>query len=129
MQLIKRDDMERLTLPGRTIQKAVGKDGLVRSGKMTVGFATYSPATGPMPEPHQHAEETVYIASAKNGWVRFGPAKDQMGEPVAVETGQILHFPEMEWHIFEFADDGHVDAMFIYGQVDNIRPEEMQKKG
>jgi hypothetical protein len=82
-----------------------------------------------MLEPHQHAEETVFIASAKDGWVKFGPAKNKMGEPIPVEAGQVLHFPEMEWHIFEFNEGGHVDAMFIYGQVDNIRPEEMQKKG
>lgn len=127
MKLIKRDDMPKQMLPGRALQKAVGKESLVSSAKMTVGFATYSPESGPMPEPHHHAEETVYIASAKDGWVRFGPEKDQMSEPVTVETGQILHFPELEWHIFEFKEGGHVDAMFIYGQVDNIRPEEMPK--
>jgi hypothetical protein len=32
----------------------------------------------------------------------------------------------MEWHAFEFDDDGFVELIFIYGQVENIRPEDKE---
>jgi hypothetical protein len=32
----------------------------------------------------------------------------------------ILHFAELEWD-----EDGYIDALFIYGQVDNIRPDQI----
>jgi hypothetical protein len=38
---------------------------------MTVGFAHYSDESGPM-EPHHHAEETIYIVDARNGYIRPG---------------------------------------------------------
>ncbi|MHB1006108.1 MAG: cupin domain-containing protein [Chloroflexota bacterium] len=126
MEIVRRAEIDAQRLPGRAVQKAVGKDGVVRSGKMTVGFARYDPEAGPM-APHQHAEETVYIVDARDGWVRHGLARDQLGVPVTLEAGTVLHFPDLEWHVFEFGPGGFVDAMFIYGQVDNIRPEEMRR--
>ena len=124
MQVIRREDLERLQLPGRIIQKAVGKDAALTSAQMTVGFGRYSAESGPM-EPHQHAEETCYIISAQDGWLRYGPHPDQLGEPVPLEAGMILHVPELEWHVFEYGEGGHVEIIFIYGQVDRIRPEEI----
>jgi hypothetical protein len=122
MDLIRRADVPAQALPGRAIQSVVGKDAHVASGKMTVGFARYSPATGPM-EPHNHAEETIYVVGARDAWVRFGNDPSQLGARQALETGMVLHFPELEWHQFGFEGDGYVDALFCYGQVDNIRPE------
>jgi mannose-6-phosphate isomerase-like protein (cupin superfamily) len=110
-------------LPGRDIQKAVGLDSSSWSNKMTVGFAHYSAQIGPM-EPHHHAEETVFIIDVSNGWVEFGEDKDNLKERVPLEKGMILHIPEMEWHAFRCGQDGYVDIIFIYGQTDNIRPEE-----
>lgn len=124
MRVIIRDRLESLSLPGRVIQKAVGKDSTVQSAKMTMGFGHYSAASGPM-EPHQHAEEICYVLSAEKSWVRFGSSKEQLTEKVDLETGMTLHFAEMEFHVFEYADDGHVDLIFFYGQVDRIRPEEI----
>ena len=124
MYLIKREDLQKEFLPGRTIQKAVGKDAVSSSGRMTMGFAHYSDQSGPM-EPHHHAEEIVYILSAKDGWVRMGDTPDQLGQPIELKTGITLHFPPLEWHVFEFKPGGHVDIIFFYGQVDNIRPEEI----
>jgi hypothetical protein len=124
MKYFRRDDLEKVMLPGRVIQTAVGKDGPAKSGRMTVGFARYSAESGPM-EPHHHAEEVVYILDAKNGWVRYGPEKDKLGDPVPLESGMILHNPSLEWHVFEHGEGGFVDIVFIYGQVDRIRPEEM----
>ena len=126
MQLLKRGYLEEIQLPGRVIQKAVGKDAASFSTRMTMGFARYSEESGRM-EPHRHAEEIVYILSARNGWVRCGPHADRLGPAIPLEAGMILHFPELEWHVFEFGESGHIDIVFFYGQVDNIRPEEILK--
>ena len=125
MLILERESLTRHHLPGRVIQKAVGKDSASTSGKMTMGFARYSAASGPM-EPHQHAEEIVYIVDAKAGWVRAGSEKDELGQPIPLEPGTTLHIPELEWHVFEYGEGGHVDIIFFYGQVDNIRPEEIE---
>jgi hypothetical protein len=126
MERTQRSSLERLELPGRVIQKAVGGDAESRSKseRMTMGFAHYSAESGAM-EPHHHAEEIVYVLSAEDGWVRYGPASDELGEPVPLEAGTILHFPPLEWHVFEYAEGGYVDIIFFYGQVENIRPEEI----
>jgi hypothetical protein len=128
MDVLKREELDRVTLPGRTLQKAVGGpgEGKVASAKMTVGFARYSEESGPM-EPHQHAEETIYVVGARDGWIRFGPTPQQLGERIALAAGTVLHFPELEWHVFEWDEGGFVDALYIYGQVDNIRPEQIQR--
>ena len=123
MEILRRTELSEHALPGRVIQKAVGKDSASESAKMTMGFATYSQESGPM-EPHHHAEEIVYILSAKDGWVRYGDSKEALPEKVALEPGTTLHIPSLLWHVFEFGEGGHVDIIFFYGQVDNIRPEE-----
>jgi len=127
VELVRRQSLETIELPGRTIQKAVGGDpeSRFKSGKMTMGFARYSAESGAM-EPHHHAEEIVYILGAEDGWVRHGPSPDDLGAPVPLEDGVVLHFPELEWHVFEYGEGGHVDIIFFYGQVENIRPEEIE---
>jgi hypothetical protein len=126
VRIIKREELKREKLPGRIIQDAVGKDACSRSTRMTMGFGLYSEESGPM-EPHQHAEEIIYILSAKDSWVRHGSSRDQLGSPIPLQSGMTLHFPELEWHVFEYDEGGHVDLIFFYGQVDNIRPEEIMK--
>lgn len=123
MKLMKREHLNSEHLVGRVIQKAVGQDSPSLSSEMSVGFAHYSAKSGNM-EPHQHAEEVCYIIDAENGWFRFGPEPNQLGDAIALEKGMILHNPPMEWHVFETDKDGFVDIIFIYGQVSNIRPEE-----
>jgi hypothetical protein len=76
-------------------------------------------------EPHHHAEEVVYIIDARDGWMRYGPGKEQLGERVPLHAGMVLHIPSLEWHVFGYEAGGYVDIAFIYGQVDQIRPEEM----
>lgn len=125
MELIERDRLTKESLPGRVIQKAVGNDAFSTSGKMTMGFARYSDESGPM-EPHHHAEEIVYILSADRGWVRKGDEQENLGAEIPLKAGMTLHFPPLEWHVFEFEPGGHVDIIFFYGQVDKIRPEEME---
>jgi hypothetical protein len=124
MNYFRRAEVDRVRLPGRVIQTAVGKDALSRSQKITMGFAHYSAESGPM-EPHQHAEEVVYILDARDGWMRYGPGKDELGERIPLEGGMVLHIPPLEWHVFGYDEGGYVDIVFIYGQVDRIRPEEM----
>lgn len=125
MTILKRENTNQVVLPGRAVHKAVGKDGASQSAKMTLGFARYAEEYGPM-EPHHHAEEALYIIDAKDGWVRFGHGPDDLGEPVTLEPGMILHVPELEWHVFECGKGGYVEVLFFYAQVDNIRPEEIE---
>jgi len=121
MRLVKREDVKKKPLPGRMLQLVVGKEGSVSpSSVMTMGFAHYSAESGLM-APHRHTEEIVYILSAQDGWTRYGGVGDEpneLGEPVTLEAGMTLHFPENEWHVFEFDEGGHVDIIFFYSQAD-----------
>ena len=128
MDVVKRSNLDRVKLAGRTLQKAIGGpgEGEVTSTKMTVGFARYSAESGPM-EPHHHAEESIYVVDARDGYVRWGTAADRLGVRVQLEAGMILHFPELEWHGFEWDEGGCIDALFIYGQVANIRPDQINR--
>jgi len=125
MKIFTRDELPIETLPGRQIQKGVGKDALSNSGKITMGFARYSEESGDM-EPHHHAEEVCYVLDAKDGWICFGHTKDNLGDRIKLEKGMTIHNPPLEWHVFGFDQGGYVDIIFIYGQVDQIRPEEME---
>lgn len=125
MEMICRKDIPIELLPGRAIQKAVGAASMVSSEKMTVGFAHYSAESGPM-QPHNHTEETVVILDAKDGYVRYGDHVDTLDKRIELHPGMILHFPALEWHVFEYVGTGFVDIIFIYGQTDNIRPEQVR---
>jgi len=123
MELRKEHEISEDVLPGRMIRRAVGKNSAIESSEMTVGFARYAPEYGPM-EPHNHAEETVVVLDAKDGWVRRGAGPDSLPEKYILEKGDVLHFAPLEWHVFEFGPEGAIEALFIYGQVDNIRNED-----
>jgi hypothetical protein len=122
--VLHRNEIAKEALVGRVLQRAIGKNSASESQKMTVSFAHYSSESGAM-EPHHHAEETVYIIDARNGWIRKGPSKSNLPEKVPVSAGTVLHFDELEWHVFEYGAGGFIDALCIYGQVDNIRPEDI----
>jgi len=126
MKLINANELEQLMLPGRIIRKAVGSDGLAHSEKMTMGFATYCESCGKM-TPHNHAEETVFILKSEKGYFRHGQTVDTLGGRIKLEPGMIIHFDELEWHVFEYEVSGNVEIIYFYGQVDNIRPEEILK--
>ena len=113
-------------LPGRGIRRFVGRDSALGSEEMTVGTALYADEFGPM-EPHNHAEETVYVLDADRAWVRWGPAPDDLPQRIDLEAGVVINTPALEWHVFEWEPGGHVELLFIYGQVDDIRPEDMEK--
>ena len=126
MRSIRRADVPSDPLPGRAVQRIVGKGASLVSEEMTLGTARYADDYGPM-EPHNHAEETVVILSADRAWVRWGPTKDDLPERIDLEPGLVLNTPAWEWHVFEWKPGGHADILAIYGQVDNIRPEDMEK--
>jgi hypothetical protein len=117
MNLIKRDEIKRRPLPGRVIQLVVGKqDAASPSDVMTMGFAHYSAESGPM-SPHRHVEEVVFVLESTKGYVRFGGTGDQpteLGERIPLEVDMLMHFPENEWHVFEYEPGGHISITFFY---------------
>ncbi len=125
MDVAQRAGVPVVRLPGRDIQRIIGKDAFIASGRMTVGTARYSDDAGPM-APHQHAEECIVVLDARAARVRYGPAPDDLPTVIPLEAGVVLHIPELEWHVFEWDAGGHADCIVIYGQVDNIRPEDIQ---
>ena len=116
MKCFSRDELGKNLLPGRTIQRAIGNNSFASSQIMTVGFAHYSAEAGAM-EPHQHAEEAIYVTDAKNGWVEYGPQKDRLENKVPLTSGIVLHVPKGEWHVFRYSDEGFVDIVFMYAQI------------
>lgn len=125
MDAIRRAEVPVVRLPGRDIQRIIGKDAAKASGRMTVGTARYSDDAGPM-APHQHAEECIVVLEADGARVRHGRSPDDLPTVIPLEAGLVLHIPELEWHVFEWDAGGHADCLVIYGQVDNIRPEDIQ---
>jgi hypothetical protein len=93
---------------------------------MTMGFARYSEESGPM-EPHQHAEEICVVLSADKGRVRYGPQPENLANSTDLEAGMTLHVPELESHVFEYEPGGFIEIIYFYGQVDNIRPENINQ--
>ena len=126
MKHLHRNELSKELLPGRALQKAVGKDGPVTSAKMSVGYAIYSAVSGPM-EPHRHAEETVIVFACDRAYARRGESPEAMEERVVLQVGDVMHFDELEWHVFEYDEGGSLEIIFIYGQTENIRPEEILK--
>lgn len=113
MKHFSRDDVEKKVMPGRTLQMAMGRVAFSPSEHMTVGFAHYSVDAGPM-EPHQHAEESMYVIDAKDGWIEWGPEPDKLTEKVDLKAGMLLHAPPGEWHVFKYKEGGFVDIVFVY---------------
>lgn len=125
MRSIIRNNIAIQPLPGRDLQRAIGKDSYSESKKMTVGFAMYG-GEGEFP-PHMHAEEAVYVVNCKDAWILFGDSAEKLDGRERMHPGMLLHIGEGEWHKFVFEQGGYADLMFIYGQVDNIRPEDKGK--
>jgi len=125
MRSIRRADTPIDPLPGRGIRRFVGRKSSLDSEEMTVGTALYADEFGPM-TPHNHAEETVYVLEAERAWVRWGSSPDDLPNRIDLEPGVVINTPEWEWHIFEWEPGGHLEILFTYGQVDNIRPEDME---
>ncbi len=123
MDIITKDQLEEVPLPGRHIWKAIGKDGALHSEKMTLGFARFAASIGAA-EPHQHAEESIYVLDAYNAAIRWGSSKDALPHSQPLAKGLLLHIPAQEWHVFECGEEGFCEVLFFYAQTDNIRPED-----
>ncbi len=117
MKLILRDEIQINPLPGRGIQLVVGAANAASpSSTMTWGFAHYDASYGPM-SPHHHAEEVVFVLDADRAYVRhggFGDQPDALGERVPLQKDMIMHFPENEWHVFEYDEGGSMVITFSY---------------
>jgi hypothetical protein len=124
MRHVRRSEVPPDPLPGRAIQRIVGRDSRLDSERMTVGTARYADEYGPM-APHHHAEETIVVLEADRAWVRWGPGRDDLTNRVDLEAGLVINTPAWEWHVFEWQPGGHAEILFIYGQVDDIRPEDV----
>lgn len=127
MRSIHRADVTSDPLQGRTVQRIIGHAASLPSEEMTVGTARYADEYGPM-EAHHHAEESVVVLSADRAWVRWGPAKDDLPNRIDLEPGLFINTPAWEWHVFEWEVGGHAEILAIYGQVDNIRPEDVGRE-
>lgn len=123
MEYILKNNVNIDKLPGRGITRVVGKNSCFESGIMTVGYALYSKEYGVM-EPHSHAEETVVVIKAIKGYVSWGDTKDNLINTMKLEEGMILHIPESEWHSFHYEEEGMIEIIFIYGSIDDCRPED-----
>ena len=127
MEYGKRKDLEIDALPGRGLQRAIGKNSHFDSDSMCVGYALYHKEYGVM-QPHHHAEETVIITRAEKGWVAWGDDEHNLDHKAPLEEGMILHIPENEWHAFYYEEGGCVEIIFIYGDTKNCRPEDNKKE-
>ena len=58
--------------------------------------------------------------------MKWGSGKDSLEHTVELHEGDLMRFPPLEWHVFGYKEGGYLDALCIYGQVTNIRPEEIQ---
>jgi len=125
MRTTRRLDTAIEPLPGRGLRRFVGRNSSLESEEMTVGTALYADEFGPM-EPHNHAEETVYVLESDRAWVRWGSDPEDLPNRIDLEPGVVINTPSLEWHVFEWEPGGHLEILFIYGQVDNIRPEDME---
>jgi hypothetical protein len=127
MRSVHRDDTVVDALPGRGLRRFVGRASRLDSEEMTVGTARYADEFGPM-QPHQHAEETVYVLEAERAWVRWGASAEDLPNRIDLRPGVVINTPAWEWHVFEWEPGGHIELLFIYGQVDDIRPEDMENR-
>lgn len=123
MEHIHRNDIPQRPLPGRVVQNAVGRESAAASEKMTVSFCRYCAGSGPM-QPHRHAEETVVVLDCRDAFVRYGSGPDCLEHTAELQKGDVMHFPAREWHVFGYREGGFLDALCVYGQVTDIRPEE-----
>lgn len=123
LRYVNKNEVEIEALPGRGLLRIIGKNSCFDSSVMSVGYALYSEEYGVM-EPHNHAEETVIITRVKDGYVSWGEHANNLTHSLKLEAGMVLHIPEKEWHVFTYDQGGYVEIIFIYGNSENLRPED-----
>jgi hypothetical protein len=127
MELIKKDGLPIKEMLGRAASTAIGfKEAKYHSEKMTYGYGRFDQKYG-IAQPHNHAEELVYIVDCKNATIRYGETEQTLCEPVKLTPGDTVWFKENEWHVFGYEDEskfGFIDLLFFYPSAKNIRPED-----
>lgn len=121
MKFLYDDKLESVMLPGRTVREAIGKKGPVLTTAMRVCICEYSEASGPM-EAHRHIEEACYVSKSDRAWVRYGSTKDCTEGKVMLTPGMLIHFPDWEWHVFEYEDGGMLELICFYGSTEDRVP-------
>ncbi len=66
------------------------------------------------------------MLDCRDAYVQYGSSPDRLEHTVELQKGDLLNFPPLEWHVFRYREGGYLDALCIYGQVTNIRPEEIE---
>jgi len=113
MEHVRRDDLPPGVIPGRAVQRAIGREASSRSELMSVGFARFSAEYGVM-QPHRHGEEAMYVLDARDGWIEWGPAEDRLDGRCDLHAGMVLHVRPDEWHVFRHGEGGFVDIVFFF---------------
>jgi len=126
MNILKKTDIKTVVLPGCCVHRAIGNNAMLSSNAMSLGWAKFVGEYGPM-EPHHHAEDGMVVVDSKNSYIRFGPAKDQLGERIPLEKDMVLQMPAGEWHVFEYDEGGYVEILYFYGQPDNTVPVQIKE--
>lgn len=127
MEYVHKNSITTEALEGRGIKRIIGKHSHIDSERMTVGYATYSEEYGAM-IPHAHAEESIVVTDTKDGYFSWGDDKNKLCNTIKLDVGMVLHIPKNEWHVFHYDADGFVEIIFIYGEVDDCRPEDKNGK-
>lgn len=125
MKILRKEDIKKGILPGRHVLSAVGKGAAIESTAMSLGWARFAGEYGPM-EPHCHAEESMIVVDVKNGYIRIGESKENLGARIPLKKDMVLHMPASKWHVFECDEGGYLEIVYFYGQADNIRPEKVK---
>ena len=121
MNSIDCNKIESAMLPGRTLRDAVGKNGPIVTTGLRVCVCVYSEEAGPM-EPHRHIEEACYVTRSDRAWVRYGSTKDCLDGKELLTPGMLIHFPDWEWHVFEYEKGGMLELVCFYGSTEDRTP-------
>ncbi len=117
MELIVRKDVPEQLLPGRFMQKIVGKteDGYLSDSRiLNIGYCRYCAEAVPHGAPHARRGDGADPLLRQS----LGALRAQQGRPAQqdpVGKGHDAPYPPREWHVFEYEEGGSLEILFIYG--------------
>lgn len=118
MDIIKRAELAQNVCLGRTIWRAVGINAPLED-EISVGFTRFSLKDGAM-KAHKHEREVIYVIDACGASARFGSDPTQLGNSTQLRNGDLLRFPEGEWHIFDLQDENaYLDILWVFSVPQN----------
>lgn len=121
MECLKQSELKSNMLPGRIVQEAVGKNGPAFTAAMRVCICEYCARAGKM-QPHRHIEESVFVTECDRAWVRYGSTEACADGKVMLEEGMVMHFPDWEWHVFEYEEGGMLKLVCFYASTEDRTP-------